>query len=100
MPIYLAKYNPLCRTVNESKPAHPSNVPPFVDGSCRREPDLESACPSISALCRCGLFAPNLQRGDIVVYSSFKGMHAGSPHWGPSKSIGFNHECHETDGRR
>jgi len=42
--------------------------PPFIDGSCRREPDLENDAPAISALCRKRKFAPRLHPGDGVVY--------------------------------
>lgn len=42
--------------------------PPFIDGSCRREPDLENEAPAISALCRKSKFAPRLHPGDGVVY--------------------------------
>jgi hypothetical protein len=42
MAIYLAKYYPLCSTPNGGHAARRYNIPPFVDGSCRREPDLEA----------------------------------------------------------
>jgi hypothetical protein len=48
-------------------------LPPFIDGSCRREPDLESQYPSISALCRASKFAPRLSVGDAVIYVTVKG---------------------------
>jgi hypothetical protein len=41
---------------------------PFIDASCRREPDFENPSPSITALCRQGQFAPHLRVDDIVVY--------------------------------
>jgi hypothetical protein len=47
-------------------------LPPFIDGSCRREPDFESALPSITATCRAGHFVPRLQVGDRVAYLSIK----------------------------
>jgi hypothetical protein len=58
-------------------------LPPFIDGSCRREPDFESAFPSISALCRGANFAPRLQRNDTAVYITTKGRWLGypEPHW-------------------
>jgi hypothetical protein len=46
---------------------------PFIDASCRREPDLESENPSITALCRQKMFAPNLYPNDIVIYMTVKG---------------------------
>jgi len=64
MTIYLAKYVPL---VLEGQNAIAQfDIPPYVDASCRREPDLECELPSISALCRGELFAPHLKEGDEV----------------------------------
>lgn len=56
---------------------------PYIDGSCRREPDFESAYPSITALCRAGKFAPKLQPGDIIVYITSQGVYPPhkEPHW-------------------
>jgi len=50
-------------------------MPPFVDASCRREPDFESCYPSISALCRFRKFAPRLHPDDVIVYLTEKGRH-------------------------
>jgi hypothetical protein len=47
-------------------------LPPFVDSSIRREPDLEHEWPSISCLCRAGKFAPRLAVGDVVLYLTVK----------------------------
>jgi hypothetical protein len=47
-------------------------LPEFVDGSCRREPDLESRKPSITALCRAHMFVPRLKLGDEIVYITVK----------------------------
>jgi hypothetical protein len=49
------------------------SFPPFIDASCRREPDFENDYPSITALCRQELFAPHLQPNDIVVYITVQG---------------------------
>lgn len=49
------------------------SIPPFVDGSIRREPDLEHKYPAISCLCRAGKFAPRLEVGDVVAYMTRKG---------------------------
>jgi hypothetical protein len=59
------------------------HFPPFIDGSCRREPDFESRFPSISALCRGKVFAPRLHVGDVIVYKTVKGSYLGvkPPHW-------------------
>lgn len=46
---------------------------PFIDASCRREPDFENDNPSITSLCRQEMFAPNLFPNDILVYITVKG---------------------------
>lgn len=46
---------------------------PFIDGSCRREPDFENPYPSISSLCRQSVFAPHLQENDIIIYITVGG---------------------------
>lgn len=48
---------------------------PFIDASCRREPDLQATLPSISALCRGPRFAPRLREGDSVAYMTVKGSY-------------------------
>jgi hypothetical protein len=50
------------------------NLPPFIDGSIRREPDLQQKWPMISCLCRAGRFAPRLNVGDYVVYMTCTGQ--------------------------
>ncbi len=51
------------------------NFPPFIAGSCRREPDFENDFPSITSLCRQEKFAPLLFPNDVVVYITVKGDH-------------------------
>lgn len=46
--------------------------PNYIDGSCRREPDLEIEYPSITSLCRKNKLAPSLNYGDIVIYLTVK----------------------------
>lgn len=69
---FLVTYHPLC-----GNGRIPEFDPPFVDGSIRREPDLELRHPSISALCRKGKFAPKLGIGDCVIYMTVKGKYPG-----------------------
>jgi hypothetical protein len=56
---------------------------PYVDRSCRREPDFEAIYPSITALCRTTKFAPRIHERDIVVYITHQGKYVkGKPsHW-------------------
>jgi hypothetical protein len=72
MSVYLSSFYPLCCTILGRKAI--INFPelkPFIDGSCRREPDFEHDAPSITGLCRPG-FAKKLAVGDIVIYMSNK----------------------------
>lgn len=69
---YLNSYHPLVLTAYGRRAAIEHSIPPFVDGSIRREPDLEHDFPSISCLCRKGHFAPRLRVGDIVGYMTTK----------------------------
>ena len=75
---YLVSYHPLCSTEHGRRAlkAH-QHLLPFSDGSCRREPDLEAKHPSITALCRGGLFAPRLNPEDRVFYMTVKGTYFG-----------------------
>ncbi len=72
MSFFLNTYWPLCSTWDPKSP-HP--YPPFCDGSIRREPDLQSAYPTISALCRASRFAPRLGVGDKIIYMTCKGRY-------------------------
>jgi hypothetical protein len=69
---YLNSYRPLVRNRFGREAYERFRHPPFVDGSCRREPDLESPFPSITAICRLDKFAPRLQVGDRVIYMTTK----------------------------
>ena len=81
--IYLSSYYPLIQNKAGREAANAFNIPRFVDGSCRREPDFESRFPSISALCHGRNFAPRLLEGDIIVYITHKGPYLGAQehHW-------------------
>lgn len=75
---YLVSYHPLCSTDHGGRAilAH-QHLLPFSDGSCRREPELEAKQPSITALCRGGLFAPRLDLKDRIFYMTVKGSYFG-----------------------
>jgi hypothetical protein len=70
--IYLTTFRPLRRTAAGRRAIAKCDLPPFVDDSCRREPDFQSRFPSISALCRGTLFAPKLRIDDVAVYMTKK----------------------------
>jgi hypothetical protein len=75
--LYLNTYQPLVATPAGRSASESLGIPPFVDGSIRREPDLEHANPSISCLCRADKFAPRLLVGDRVVYMTKKARYGG-----------------------
>ena len=83
MTIRLASFCPLVWHRKGQEAISKYRIPPFVDYSCRREPDLMSSFPSITALCRKGKFAPYLQAGDTVIYITVKGNYFGieQKHW-------------------
>jgi hypothetical protein len=80
---YLCTYKPLIRTKQGRQAVARFALPPYVDGSCRREPDFELMFPSITALCRAGKFAPRLQEDDNVDYITVKGKYTpiNHGHW-------------------
>ena len=71
---YLNSYAPLVasKAGREASKESQTKLPPFIDGSIRREPDLECAYPGISCLCRAGKFAPRLKVYDLVGYMTRK----------------------------
>jgi hypothetical protein len=73
--LYLNTYAPLVSTRQGCEASEAFNLPPFIDGSIRREPDFENQYPSISCLCRGPNFAPRLRVGDVVVYLAKKGKY-------------------------
>jgi hypothetical protein len=70
---YLVTYTPLVGSKAGREAAQVHRLPPFIDGSIRREPDLANRYPAISCLCRTDKFAPKLQRGDVVAYMTKSG---------------------------
>jgi len=82
MAIYLNTYRPLASSKAGWRIIERHALPPYVDASIRREPDLQSLYPSISALCRGRFFAPRLYEGDTVVYMTVKEEYPGQqePH--------------------
>src|SRR2546421_5308272 len=83
MRIFLNSFRPLIRYVEGQQAIATYTLPPFIDYSCRREPDFIAKYPSISALCRVEKFAPRLHEGDIAIYITCKGSYLGIKpgHW-------------------
>jgi hypothetical protein len=80
---YLSSYRPIIYNRQGRLAVEIFNISPFVDSSCRREPDLEASYPSITAVCRSGIFVPRLHPGDTVSYITVKGDYGrtGTHHW-------------------
>ena len=70
--IKLNSYRPLCMNKIGRNAISTYHYPPYIDSSCRREPDFQNEYPSISALCRAKIFAPTLREKDIIVYITKK----------------------------
>lgn len=83
MKYFLNTYTPLIAYPAGRAAVLKHGLPPYIDGSCRREPDLESAFPSITAVCRGRIFVPRLNKGDTVVYITKKGSYGSlnTRHW-------------------
>jgi hypothetical protein len=79
---FLATFHPLIHTAAGRRAVQRYGLPPFIDGSCRREPDFEPPFPSITATCRAGGFAPRLRPGDTVAYLTAKGTYERDTHAG------------------
>jgi hypothetical protein len=79
---FLATYRPLVKSLAGREAIRRHALLPFIDGSCRREPDFESRFPSITATCRAGKFAPRLRVGDRIAYLTVKGKYLGSREFG------------------
>lgn len=65
---YINSYKPLVATKAGREARANYHLPPFIDGSIRREPDLQHDFPAITCLCRAGRFTPRLRIDDVVAY--------------------------------
>src|SRR5271157_5978822 len=79
---FLATYRPLVKSRAGREAIRQHALLPFIDGSCRREPDFESRFPSIAAICRAGTFAPRLLVGDRIAYLTVKGKYLDAREFG------------------
>jgi hypothetical protein len=70
---FYISFRPLLNTREGRAAVDRFGLPPFIDGSCRREPDFQSEYPSITGLCRKDKFAPRLHVGDTAIYVTTKG---------------------------
>jgi len=72
---FLVTFHPLVSSARGRRAVRAHRLRPFIDGSCRREPDFESPFPSITATCRAGNFAPRLRVNDRIVYLTVRGQY-------------------------
>lgn len=72
MAVFLNSYYPLCTTKKGRDSSIKFKLLPFLDGSCRREPDFEKNKPAITGLCRTNKLVPRLEKGDLVIYITNK----------------------------
>jgi hypothetical protein len=82
MNIFLNTFTPISINKIGRNNSKKHNIPPFIDGSCRREPDFQNEMPSITQLCRPGKLVPRLKVGDLVIYLTRLGSYDKSvAHW-------------------
>lgn len=82
MEVYLNSFKPLCATKQGRLAVQQFSYPPFIDGSCRREPDFQHPFPAITQLCRPGKLLPRLNIGDLVMYITKQGKYnLNYPNW-------------------
>ncbi len=68
MAIFLNSFTPLAINKQGRASANKYNLPLFIDGSCRREPDFENVRPAITQLCRPKKLVTRLNKDDLVIY--------------------------------
>jgi hypothetical protein len=82
MAVYLNTFSPICANKFGRNSVTENNLPHFIDGSCRREPDFENPYPAITQLCRPGKLVPRLKNGDLVIYLTKNGRYGENfSHW-------------------
>lgn len=69
--VYLTSFYPLSSTKFGKNAVRQLGLKPYVDGSCRREPDFEHEQPCITGLCR-PKFARKLRKSDLIIYVTNK----------------------------
>jgi hypothetical protein len=74
--LYLNTFAPLAMLRHGREAASKHGLPPFIDGSIRREPDFQHERPAITCLCRAGKFVPRLRVGDHVAYMTKKAVYS------------------------
>jgi hypothetical protein len=82
MHIYLNTFTPLAINKYGKESAKKNNLPLFIDGSCRREPDFENPRPAITQLCRPQKLVTRLKKNDLIIYITKAGKYGTKEtHW-------------------
>lgn len=82
MAVFLNSFIPLAYNRFGRSAATANNLPLFIDGSCRREPDFQNPLPAITQLCRPKKLVTRLNIGDLVIYITKLGNYGNPPaHW-------------------
>ena len=68
MKVFLNSFYPLCYTTYGRTAIKKYSLQPYVDGSCRREPDFLHSRPAITGICRLSKLINRLSVGDLVIY--------------------------------
>lgn len=75
MGVYLNSFYPLCYTKKGELAVKKYGIPPFIDGSCRREPDFQNTYPPITGICRLSKLLNRIVAGDLIIYITSKGYY-------------------------
>jgi hypothetical protein len=78
---FFLTFHPICETAIGRIAVSDHGTPPFIDGSCRREPDLESDPPTFTELCRPG-DGPRFEVGNRILYATIKNPNVTCRGWG------------------
>jgi hypothetical protein len=74
---YLLSYWPLANSPRGRAIATANGIPPYVDASCRREPDFQCSKPFVSGLCRPSFVAKLAAGARLVYVTKMSGVHRG-----------------------
>lgn len=78
MAVFLTSFTPLAYNKKGLAAAAKYNLPLYIDGSCRREPDFENPKPAITQLCRPTKLVTRLNKDDLIIYITKLGKY-GTP---------------------
>jgi hypothetical protein len=82
MDVFLNSFTPLAFNKMGRGAANKNNLPLYIDGSCRREPDFENPKPAITQLCRPKKLINRLRNGDLIIYITRLGKYGtNEAHW-------------------